>query len=69
MFLEYDWTYGVFRPRFGRDTFIEIGGFRSFSSWQEAKLTLMSRGLKIGRKTDSRTWRIELDKKNGGEQY
>jgi len=59
MFLEYDWTFNVYRPRFG-STFTDVRGWRSFDSWQQAKDVLSQCGLKIGRKTDTRTWAIEL---------
>ena len=57
MFLEYDWTYGVFRPRFGH-TFIDFRGWRSFSTLEEAKEIIGYAGLSLGKKTDSRTWEI-----------
>jgi hypothetical protein len=57
MYLEYDWTFNVYRPRFG-DSFISFRGHRSFESIDEVKQVLGSCGLKLGRKTDSRTWEI-----------
>lgn len=59
MFLEYDWTFNVFRPRVGADVFTDIRGARSFESLNEAKDALKAAGLRLGKKTDSRTWRIE----------
>jgi hypothetical protein len=58
MFLEYDWTFNVYRPRFGA-AFTDIRGWRSFESLREARDVLSSCGLRLGRKTDSRTWAIE----------
>lgn len=57
MFLEYDWTFGVYRPRFGH-VFTDIRGMRSFESLTEARQVLRGCGLALGRKTDSRTWKI-----------
>lgn len=58
MFLEYDWTFGVYRPRFG-DTFTGIRGVTFYDTLAQAKRHLATCGLKLGAKTDSRTWRIE----------
>lgn len=58
MFLEFDWTGCVYRPRFGR-TFTEVGGCRFFVSLAEARDVLASCRLKLGPKTDTRTWKIE----------
>ena len=57
MFLEFNWTAGVYQGRLGA-TFTAIGGCRSFASLEEAKAVLNSCGLILGRKTDSRTWEI-----------
>lgn len=57
MFLEYDWTFDVYRPRFGR-TFTDWRGYRSFATRDEAKHILGLGGCKLGRKVDSRTWEI-----------
>ena len=59
MYLEYDWTYSVYRPRFG-NTFTSVNGWQSFPSLAVAKAELAVVKLKVGRKTDSRTWQIEL---------
>ena len=59
MYLEYDWTFDVYRPRFG-DTFTDVRGWRSFESLDDARYVLAGAGLKLGRKTDDRTWKIEL---------
>lgn len=58
MFLEYDWMFDVYRPRLGRDGFTDIRGHRSFPSIVIAKNVLAQCGLKIGRKTGTRTWAI-----------
>ena len=57
MYLEYDWTSMVYRPRFG-DTFIDVRGWRSFDCKREAVDVLDTCGLVLGKKTDSRTWEI-----------
>ena len=58
MFLEYDWTFGVYRPRFG-SSFIDFRGDRSWPTMADAKAALRAAGLRVGKKTDSRTWSIE----------
>jgi len=58
MFLEYDWTFNVYRARFGNH-FTDVRGERSWDSLPEAKRALRAANLKLGKKTDSRTWRIE----------
>ena len=57
MYLEFDWTFNVYRPRFG-DTFIDVRGVRSWESLKDAKWDLAVCKLKLGKKTDSRTWEI-----------
>ena len=57
MYLEYDWAFNVYRPRFGH-VFTDVRGARSFESFAEAKACLAHANLAIGRKTDSRTWEI-----------
>lgn len=57
MYLEYDWAFNVYRPRLG-DTFTSINGMLSFESLDDAKWHLKACKLKLGRKTDSRTWKI-----------
>jgi hypothetical protein len=62
MYLEYDWTFGVYRPRFG-DTFTSVNGWRSYPDLATARAELAIVKLKLGRKTDTRTWKIvELDR-------
>ena len=58
-FLEFDWTFNAYCVRFGR-TFISIGAYdeRSWPSLAEAQNALMSCGLCLAEKTDSRTWRV-----------
>jgi hypothetical protein len=58
MYLEYDWTFNVYRPRFG-DVFIAVNGLRSYETMADAKAELAIAKLKVGKKTDSRTWKIE----------
>lgn len=57
MYLEYDWTFNVYRPRFGK-TFTDIRGMRSYESLEQARNELELCGLALGNKTDSRTWKI-----------
>jgi len=58
MFLEFDWTFSVYRPRLGY-VFTDVDGYRSFADLAEAVAVLRRCGLRLGRKTDSRTWAIE----------
>jgi hypothetical protein len=58
MYLEFDWAFMVFRPRLG-DGFISIRDHRSFATMDEAKRVLGRCGLRVGKKTDTRTWRIQ----------
>jgi len=57
MFLEYDWTFNVYRPRLG-DVFTSWRGWQSFESFEQAQYEIEAAGCKIGRKTDTRTWEI-----------
>lgn len=59
MFIEYDWTSMVYRLRFGADVFTDFRGWRSFPKLEDWRQLLKPHGLKVGRKTDSRTWKIE----------
>jgi hypothetical protein len=59
MFLEFDWCSSVFRPRVGR-TFIDVRGERSWPTMQAAKDALTAAGLVLGKRTDSRSWAIDL---------
>jgi hypothetical protein len=58
MFLEYDWTFAVYRPRLGH-AFTAVNGLRSYESLDVARYELGLVGLALGKKTDSRTWCIE----------
>lgn len=60
MYLEYEPMTNTFRPRFG-DRFIDVRGVRSYYTMAEAREQLKACGLKVGRKTDSRTWKIVTD--------
>jgi len=57
MYLEFDWTFNVYRARLG-GTFTDIRGERSFPTLRDADDALRFAGLFRGEKTDSRTWRI-----------
>lgn len=59
MFLEYDWTFNCYRARFGQ-SFIDVRGARYWDTMADARFWLAQAGLKVGRKTDSRTWAIDL---------
>ena len=59
MFLEFHWMVGVWKPRIG-STFTDIAGYRSFESLADADFVLASCKLKRGKKTDSRTYAIEV---------
>jgi hypothetical protein len=58
MYLEYDWTFNVYRARLGQ-TFTDVLGHRSWPSRRLAVETLARCGLRLGRKTDTRSWPIE----------
>jgi hypothetical protein len=54
MFLEYDWTSNTYRSHLG-------GEFEhSFATLAAARHALHLIGLRVGTKTDGRTWRIEF---------
>jgi hypothetical protein len=57
MYLEYDWTFNCYRPRFGRN-FISIRDVFSYETLADAKQHLALCQLALGKKTDSRTWEI-----------
>jgi hypothetical protein len=57
MFLEYDWTSNTYRARLG-DALMSIE--HSFGTLAAARHALRLVGLRIGAKTDRRTWRIEF---------
>lgn len=57
MYLEFNWTAGVYQPRFG-DQFIAVNGIRSYFTLKEARAELAIKCLALGKKTDSRTWKI-----------
>ena len=57
MFLEYDWTSNTYRARLG-DALMSIE--HSFGTRAAARHALRLVGLRIGDKTDERTWRIEF---------
>ena len=59
MYLEYDWSFNCYRPRFGQ-TFIDWRGYRYFQSLADARYILEQSGAKLGKKVASRTWKIEL---------
>jgi len=61
MFLEYNWVANVYQPRFA-DTFTSVNGWLSFETLNVARDELAVVGLKLGKKTDSRTWKIEIAK-------
>ena len=57
MFLEYDWTSNTYRCHLGGEfTPIE----HSFETLAGARRDLRLIGLRLGAKTDERTWRIEF---------
>jgi hypothetical protein len=60
--LEYDWTSNTYRSRLG-DAFTLIE--HSFETLAAARLHLRSAGLRLGTKTDPRTWRIEPSAQKG----
>lgn len=60
--IEYDYPHGVYRPRVG-SVFTTFNGVATFDTLAEADAVLSSAGLRIGRKTDSRTWEIVPERK------
>ena len=56
MFLEYDWVSDAYRARLG-DAFPSIK--RSFETLAAARHALRLVGLRLGVKTDPRTWRVQ----------
>jgi hypothetical protein len=59
MSLEYDWTSNTYRSRLD-DAFMPVDGWRSFQTHAAARHQLRLVGLRIGNKTDPRTWRVEV---------
>jgi hypothetical protein len=57
MLLEYDWASDMYRSRLS-DGFTSIE--HSFETLAAARHALRLIGLRLGAKTDARTWRIEL---------
>lgn len=64
-YLEYDWTYDVYRFRFG-DRFTSFQGWQSFHTKADAEYVLRQAGCKLGKKTDTRTWQV-LPSNTAGE--
>ncbi len=58
MYVEFDWTFNVDRPRLG-DVFAGVNRWRSFEDMTTAKAELALVGLRVGKKTDRRAWKIE----------
>lgn len=58
LFIEFDWSFEVYRFRIGADNFTDFRGWRSFPSLRDWRDALRPHGLKIGRKTDTRTWEV-----------
>jgi hypothetical protein len=57
MFLEYDWTFRAYRLHLGGG---HTGNEHSFETLAAARRGLRFIGLRIGAKTDPRTWRVEF---------
>lgn len=57
LFLEYNWTAGVFAFRIG-ESFTDFRGVRSWPTLADAIDAFAAAGMKLGRKTDSRTWPV-----------
>jgi hypothetical protein len=68
MYLEFNWTAGVYFFRFGHVP-TEVRGSRSVESLDEARYVLGMARLKLGKKTDTRTWKIEaVEHRDAGRQ-
>jgi hypothetical protein len=59
MSLEYDWTSNTYLSRLG-GAFPPIDGWRSLETLAAARHQLRLVGLRLGTKTDARTWRVEV---------
>jgi hypothetical protein len=57
MFLEFDWTSNTYRSHLG-GAFTSIE--HSFETLAAARHALRLIGLRLGAKTDGRTWRVEF---------
>lgn len=56
-FVEYDWTFGVYRFRIGQ-TFTDFRGVRSWESLKDCRADLKAAGCYLGKRTDSLTWPV-----------
>lgn len=56
-FVEYDWTFSVYRFRVGQ-AFTDFRGVRSWPTLKVCKADLAAAGCWLGKKTDSRTWPV-----------
>jgi hypothetical protein len=57
MFLEFDWASNTYRSRLSDAL---MSSEHSFGTLADARHPLHLVGLRVGAKTDSRTWRIEF---------
>jgi hypothetical protein len=57
MFLEYDWISNTYRSRLSD---VLMSGEHSFGTLAAARHALHLVGLRVGVKTDPRTWRVEF---------
>jgi hypothetical protein len=57
MYVEFNWTANVYQFRFGH-TFTSVGGFHSAEDLEGVRWILSTCKLKLGKKTDTRTWEI-----------
>ena len=57
MFLEYDWIFRAYRLHLGGGY---VGKEHSFETLADARRDLRLIGLRIGAKTDPRTWQVEF---------
>ncbi len=57
MFIEFDWTYGCFRCRFGQ-VWTSFQGVSTWDNLKDVRFDLERGGCKLGKKTDSRTWEV-----------
>ncbi len=56
-FIEFNWTANVYQFRIGQ-SFTDFRGVRSWDSLDDARSDLEAAGLRLGCKTDSRTWPV-----------
>ncbi len=60
MYAEYDWTSICYRVRFGHSFISLANGERYWPTRSALDGALRTNGLRLGKRTDSRTWEVLL---------